>query len=314
MLLPQPVVRSAALPQLAAARATIPLMALQPSTPPRAVPLAALAFYFSYFFLSDFPPGPNVFATGPEFFSTVIDLSLNFFFILPITQPALAPSCDPMYEAIFNIAIAFSLLFVGFATDGRKSRSHTGLLQNAFLPFLAAMPFATNLAYLSYLGLRPETDESSDSAPRAQQQPAKAASNPLEELGEARWLPVVIVGVVIFSLGWGLFARPEYGPLSERLTLLTSLLSSERLAYALTGDILFFALFQSWMLEADLERRMPAEEMERQTLLTIGRAVPFFGKPYTVDAKLGTSNPRLACRAAPLSVSSADATGSTAVC
>ena len=109
---------------------TLPLLQLRPAlsisrslpvamsgTPPRPVAFGALAFYFGFFFLSDVPPGPNVLNTPPEFLSTVLDLSLNFFFILPLTDPSSAPVNDPMYEAIFNAAIAFSLLFVGFAAD-----------------------------------------------------------------------------------------------------------------------------------------------------------------------------------------------------
>ena len=255
-----------------APRPRLPPLVMSASTaPPRPVALAALATYFGYFFLSDVPPGPNVFATGPEFISSVIDLSLNFFFVLPLTQPDLAPVCDPMYEAIFNTAIAFSLLFLGFVTDGRRSNG-----SNGFAPYLAAMPFATNLAYLAYLGLRPVEDDGSDDS---------AELTWLEQLGESPALPIALVGMLALSLGWGFLARPEFGPLAERGALLSSLLGTERLAYALTGDCLFFALFQGWLLADDLARREALPDDERARLLLIGRFVPYLGLAYYLLAR-----------------------------
>lgn len=267
---------------------TLPLLQLRPAlsisrslpvamsgTPPRPVAFGALAFYFGFFFLSDVPPGPNVLNTPPEFLSTVLDLSLNFFFILPLTTPG-APVVDPMYEAIFNSAIAFSLLFVGFATDGRKKADDARLGENAFVPFLAAMPFATNLAYLAYLGARPAPADEPPSRPL----------NWLEEVGESPVLPVALVGMLALSLSWGVFGRADaFGPPSERLMLLQQLLSTERLAYALLGDCAFFGVFQGWMLEDDLARREHIDDAERARLLTVGRFVPYLGLAYYLLAR-----------------------------
>ena len=249
-------------PALLAPRA--PVLAMT-SSPPKPIAAGALAFYFSFFFLSDVPPGPNVLNTPPdEFLSTVVDLSLNFFFVLPLTSSD-APVNDPIYESIFNTAIAFSLLFVGFAADGRKEATDDSLLSNKFFPYLAAMPFATNLAYLAYLAQREPLD-----AP-----PKKL--NWLEQLGESPLLPASLVGMLALSLYWAVFARPEFGPPEDRLTLLSSLLSKERLAYALLGDCAFFALFQGWLLEDDLDRREEVGEEERARLLGVGRFVPYVG-------------------------------------
>lgn len=270
-----PALRSAAAAFVRAPLLHVALCAPPPdpaAAPPRAIPLAALGFYFTFFFLSSVPPGPNVLGTGPEFYDAAIALSLNFFYVLPLLAPDSAPVVDPTYEAIFEVAIAFSLLFVGFVADGRRSPAEGGLARNKFLPFLAAMPFATNLAYLAYLGARDDNDATGG--------PVASPLNWLERLGEARWLPLLVVAIALFSVGWGVFARPEYGPPAERLALVGSLLSTERLAYALLGDIVFFALFQGWLLEADLRRREAVPEAERRRLLSIGRFVPFFGLAY----------------------------------
>ena len=50
-----------------------------------------------------------------------------------------------------------------------------------------------------------------------------------------------------------------------------------RLAYALLGDCAFFAIFQGWLLEADLAKREPLAGDERARLLAVGRFVPFVG-------------------------------------
>ena len=256
-----------------------PLVAMQSSSAPRPVALGALALYFGFFFLSPIPPGPNVLETPvSDFLDTVLSLSYNFFYVYPLAESLLssvlpiatAPVNDPIYEAIFNVAIAHSLLFIGFAADGRKATDDASVGTNAFAPFLAAMPFATNLAYLAYLGTRSEP----------LQGPPKQPLNWLEELGEAPALPLSMLAVLALSLGWAVFARPEFGLPGTRPDLLATLLDSERLAYALLGDCAFFGLFQGWLLEDDLARRDPISPTEREALLRIGRYVPFVGLAY----------------------------------
>jgi hypothetical protein len=134
------------------------------------------------------------------------------------------------------------------------------------------MPFATNLAYLLYLGVRPRAEEAPLVSPPL---------NALEQLGEAKWLPVALSLVFAGCLGWGVFARPEFGPPAERLTLLSSLLSEERLAYALLGDVVFFAVYQSALVGADLARREPMPSADAESSVRFAaRWVPFFGLAY----------------------------------
>ena len=104
-------------------------------------------------------------------------------------------------------------------------------------------------------------------------------------MAESRWLPVALSVVAIFSVAWGVGARVEgYGPISERMGVLANLLrSDERLAYALVGDVVFFSLFQGWLVDDDLSRRLPAED--RSTLTAIVRYVPFFGLAYYLYAR-----------------------------
>ena len=49
-------------------------------------------------------------------------------------------------EAIFNLVLAWSALFAGFAADGRRGRP-----QGSMLPTLLGMQFLTNAFFLPYL-------------------------------------------------------------------------------------------------------------------------------------------------------------------
>lgn len=47
-------------------------------------------------------------------------LTANYFCILPTILPKLAPVFSPVMEGIFNLLLAWSVLFSGFLVDGRK--------------------------------------------------------------------------------------------------------------------------------------------------------------------------------------------------
>lgn len=47
-------------------------------------------------------------------------LTANYFCILPTILPNLAPVFSPVMEGIFNLLLAWSVLFSGFLVDGRK--------------------------------------------------------------------------------------------------------------------------------------------------------------------------------------------------
>ena len=220
-----------------------------------AIPAASLAFYVWFFFLSPYPPGPNALEMdSAAFLRTALDLSQNFFFILPIVYPDASTVNDPCYEAIFNFAIAHSLLFAGFIADGRRSAEDGALGRNRFLPFLAAMPFATNIAYLAYLSIR-DVKQIGDAA---ENDAIIVAPNILERAAESRWLPVVLTAASPELRMGRRGTRRGVRPTLERLQVLASLLNSdERLAYALLGDVVFFSAFQGWLVEDDLARREP---------------------------------------------------------
>ena len=92
--------------------------------PVRAVPLACFLIYCQQLFLAEgqLLPGPSALALDGATWVEVRDLSLNFWEIGPALFPGF-PVVHPGLEGIFNVVLAWSALFVGFAADGRKPSS-----------------------------------------------------------------------------------------------------------------------------------------------------------------------------------------------
>ncbi|MBD3882197.1 hypothetical protein IFO70_10545 [Phormidium tenue FACHB-886] len=210
--------------------------------------------YVGYLLLSDLPPGESVLHPQPETLKEAIDLSLNFWFVLPALFPNVAPVLHPMLEGLFNITIVWGLLFWGFLIDGRQQRL-------PFIPFLIGTALLTNVFYLPWLALRQPNPD-----------PPEAVS-PLEKLAESRALPLILATVALASIAWAAWARPEFGDLPHRWQALRQLLESDRLAYSFLVDLLVFWLFQAWLVTDDMVRR----QWHDAKALWIARLVPFVG-------------------------------------
>lgn len=211
--------------------------------------------YVGYLLLSDLPPGESVLHPQPETLKEAIDLSLNFWFVLPALFPNIAPVLHPMLEGLFNITIAWGLLFWGFLIDGRQQRL-------PIVPFLVGTALLTNVFYLPWLALRQPNPD-----------PPEVALSPLEKFAESRVLPLVLATVALASVGWAVWARPEFGDLPNRWRVLRQLLESDRLAYSFLLDLLVFWLFQSWLVTDDMARR----QWHDDKALWITRLIPFVG-------------------------------------
>lgn len=211
--------------------------------------------YVGYLLLSEGPPGDSLLHTRPETLHTAIALSLNFWFVTPLLFPHLAPVIHPALEGLFNLVVAWGLLFWGFAVDGRHQRV-------PILPFLLGTAFLTNVFYLPWLAIR-----------RPQSEPPQLPLSPLERLGESRGWPLTLLGVLCVSFLWGAVARPEFGDLSARWSALVALVQRDRLAYSFVVDCVVFWVFQGWLVKDDMARR----RWQNSTMLWVARLVPFVG-------------------------------------
>jgi hypothetical protein len=215
----------------------------------------AWLIYVGYLLLSDLPPGPSLLHTSPDTLQEAIDLSLNFWFVLPTLFPSIAPVIHPALEGLFNLVVAWGLLFWGFLIDGRHQRW-------PIVPFLIGTAFLTNVFYLPWLALR-----------QPNPQPPSGRLTALEQLAESRILPISLMGVAIASVIWAIWARPEFGDFSDRWIALLDLLGSDRLAYSFLVDLLVFWLFQSWLVGDDMARRRWTDPK----MCWIVRLLPFLG-------------------------------------
>lgn len=211
--------------------------------------------YFVYLILSDFPPGNSLLHITSDTLKEVIDLSLNFWFIAPIFAPDSAPILNPILEGIFNLVVAWALLFWGFYVDRRGQKFPMSF-------FLIGTAFLTNVFYLPWLAIR-------QSNPKIDDMPL----NSVEKMAESRWLPSILMLIAIASVIWAGFARPEFGYLATRWASFQEILAQDRLAYSFVIDLIFFSLFQSWLVTDDMARR----QWDNSAIIWITRLIPFIG-------------------------------------
>ena len=223
----------------------------------------AWLLYVGYLLLSDFPPGPSLLHTEPATLKEAMDLSLNFWFVMPLAFPTIAPHLSPTLEGLFNLTVAWGLLFWGFAIDGRGQRF-------PLLPFLIGTAFLTNVFYLPWLALR-----------RSQQPLPPGPLTPVERLSESRWLPRCLAAVAIASFGWAAFGRPEFGDIAARWSDLVQTVGSDRLAYSFAIDLATFWVFQGWLVTDDMVRR----NWSNSSVAWVARLIPFMGLVIYLSAR-----------------------------
>ena len=241
------------------------------SEPRKAIAIVGWLFYCWFLFISTSAPGPSALELDQATWNEVKDLSLNFWFVLPLFSPDNAPVVHPGLEMIFNMVLSFSGLFAGFLSDSRGYKERENLPK-----VLVGMQFLTNAAWLPYLISRNNNDVFDEDLALRQDED----SNVLK-LGESKILPILLTAVFTAGIFWGLFARPDFGGLDERFTSLGTLLSQDRLGFSFLIDLVYFSVFQSWLVDDDAERRdWTSTIQEKTTLITVAKRLPFFGLAY----------------------------------
>jgi hypothetical protein len=242
------------------------------SDPIRIIPTIAWLFYVWYLFLSNIAPGVNALALDPATWIEVKNLSINFWLILPIFSPQYAPLLHPILEGIFNFVLVYAALFVGFIIDGKTTQREN---QNEMLFTVIVMQFLTNAVYLPYLINR--TSERDKNQSRIY---SKSLSK-IEEIGESKITPIILCGLGVTCLYWCVSGRyDDYGDWSTRLSSYVDLVSNDRLSFSFLIDIIYFALFQGWLIDDDLLRRENVSDSKQFQLKLLGKFVPFFGFIY----------------------------------
>ena len=237
--------------------------------PQRLFAVGAWVFYVWYVFLSDVAPGPNALTLDPKTWNEVFHLSFNYLLISPVFLPSITPVEHPWLESLFNVVLLYATLFFGFVTDGKPNNipilssttsktysnptttdaavTPTESEGNAMVPTLIGMQLLTNAFLLPYLITRPKPTTPTITSPLTG----------IEKAGESKLLPGIVFGFSMLCVYWLLEGRADvYGSLQERYESFKTLISTDRLSFSFLVDILYFSVFQGWLMDDDYARRV----------------------------------------------------------
>ncbi|XP_010556376.1 PREDICTED: uncharacterized protein LOC104825705 [Tarenaya hassleriana] len=228
------------------------------------------AVYILWLFLLPYAPGDPVWAISSETLKSLVGLSLNFFFVLPLGNSAgvhflEAPILHPMSEGLFNFVVAWTLMFAPLIyTDGKRDRYKSSLDI-----LWGLMMFLTNTFLIPYMAIRLNDPDPDD-------KPSKRS-----RLGDLMTNGAAIVGltgaaVCMISAFWGLYGRSDggFGGVTDRWQYLIGYLGSERLAYAFIWDICLYTIFQPWLIGDNLRN---VKKKNKKELVKYLRFVPVVG-------------------------------------
>ncbi|GLJ12885.1 hypothetical protein SUGI_0199820 [Cryptomeria japonica] len=216
--------------------------------------------------------GDPVWAIKPETIKTLLDLSLNFFFVDPLANLAgihllEAPVVHPTVEALFNFVIGWTLMFAPLLFTDRKRDRYGGSLEALWV----VQMFLTNTLLLPYMAIR-LSERSSNSLSNSEKTKSGFQS---VMISGARIIGIVggLVGVI--SILWALFGRANdgFGSLADRWDFFLNYLGTDRPGYAFIWDICLYSIFQPWLIGDNLEN---LDESKAETVRYL-RFIPYLG-------------------------------------
>ncbi|KAC9456375.1 hypothetical protein E3N88_45795 [Mikania micrantha] len=195
--------------------------------------------------------GDPVWAITSDTINSLVGLSLNFFFILPLINSAGihllidAPVLHPMSEGLFNFVIGWTLMFAPLLFTDRNRDRYKGSLDVLW----GFQMFLTNTFLIPYMAIRLNKPDHPDYTPKKASQLGSIMVNGAPVVG-------LIGGAACFvSILWAFFGRLDqnFGSIADRWEFLVSYLGSERLAYAFIWDICLYMVFQPWLIGENLQ-------------------------------------------------------------
>ena len=237
--------------------------------PIRYVPAVLWAAYMVIVFFSDgILPGANALQLEERTWIEVRDLSINFFLVSPLLHLPFSPTVHPMLEGVFNLLLSWAAMFAGFLSDERKNKPN----MLPFGPIVIGMQFLTSAFLLPYLALRSEERNQLDTTVYKEDITGSIQAT----VSEWRPLGAFLGTVGASAIVWSFIGRPEFGDFSQRYNSFIDLLSIDRVGSSFVVDLVVFALFQSWFVDDDLQRR-GVNGNDLFILRNVAKFVPFFG-------------------------------------
>ncbi|XP_042486173.1 uncharacterized protein LOC122066440 isoform X1 [Macadamia integrifolia] len=237
--------------------------------------------YILWLFLLPYAPGDPVWAISLDTVNSLVGLSLNFFFILPLmnyvgihaieapilhpvrtfphgplgipflllgrlilTADFLSPFFCQTSEGLFNFVLGWTFMFAPLLFKDCKRDRYKGSLEVLW----GLQMFLTNTFLIPYMAIR-LNEVDAEYAPGKPSQMVSVMTNGATVVG-------LVGGVVcLVSILWSLFGRMDgdFGNVTERWDFLISYLGSERLAYAFIWDICLYIIFQPWLIGDNLQ-------------------------------------------------------------
>lgn len=215
--------------------------------------------------------GDPVWAISPATITGVLDLSFNFFYVLPLLNLLgfhllEAAAVHPTDEALFNFVLGWALLFAPLIFTDRKRDRFPGSLD----VFWLASMFLTNTFLIPYMAIRlrkiPEP-----------QKPMESTGLQRAFTGEkgSRWVAATGAAVGLLSIVWFAIGRSGegYGDLADRWSYWVDTLSKDRPTYAFIWDLCCYTVFQPWLVGDNLEN----VRADKKDLVKKLRFVPYVG-------------------------------------
>ncbi|XP_073140268.1 uncharacterized protein [Henckelia pumila] len=225
--------------------------------------------YIVWLFLLPYAPGDPIWAISSETISSLIGLSINFFFILPLLNSVgihliEAPVLHPMSEGLFNFVIGWTFMFAPLLYTDKNRDRYKGSLDVLW----GFQMFLTNTFLLPYMAIRLNKVDRNNT-------PIKNSQLGLIMTNGA---PVVgLIGglVCTVSILWAVYGRRDgnFGDLAQRWEFVLDYLGTERLAYAFIWDICLYSIFQPWLIGENLQNI----QEDKVGIVNFLRFVPFVG-------------------------------------
>ncbi|XP_024532285.1 uncharacterized protein LOC9640042 isoform X1 [Selaginella moellendorffii] len=217
----------------------------------------------------------------------LFQLSLNFFFVLPIANAAgfhvvTAPVVHPAAEALFNIVMGWTLLFGPIIFSDARNNRFKGSLEALWAGqwFLTngknelrvtkalTMKDMTAAFLIPYMAIR-----LNEQVPTKSQSPSKFCQ---AALSAAK--PIALVGGIVgaLSIAWGLGGRPDagFGNIVDRWNYFLHYIGTDRVAYAFLWDVFLYSIFQVWLVQSNLKK---VEGLRMRKMVSLLSYVPYVG-------------------------------------
>ncbi|KAK9114889.1 hypothetical protein Syun_021686 [Stephania yunnanensis] len=209
--------------------------------------------YVLWLFILPFAPGDPVWAISSETTKSLVGLSLNFFFILPLlnygqltVQKLLvvginvleAPVLHPMSEGLFNFVIAWTVLFAPLLFTDCKRNRYKGSLDVLW----GLMMFLTNTFLIPYMAIR-LNEMNSESTPTEKSKLGVVMTNGASAVG------LIGGSVCLLSILWASLCRlgSSFCALAVDLHFLVSYIKNISYAIAYRWSDLIIILFSPWI-------------------------------------------------------------------